>query len=152
MGDYWSRLRVRLEGVPWGCEMRDCERETIRVLEQIATREVRGRRTLTTDQCRDLCRMYEADPLYVRYVFPRDLQQALGLYGNRKRNVQMNALLISYLFRAAEGLVALNVGRKMAFGLLAMLDFDTRARALRMAGKWRRQRERERDEQEEGGR
>lgn len=96
--------------------------------------------------------MYEADPLYVRYVFPKDLQQALGLYGNRKRNVQMNALLISYLFRAAEGLVALNVGRKMAFGLLAMLDFDTRARALRMAGKWRRQRERERDEQEEGGR
>lgn len=146
MGDYWSWIRVRLEGVPRGTEMRDCERETIRVLEQIATREVRGRRTLTTEQCRDLCRIYEAEPLYCRYVFDRELQRALGRYGNRKRNVPMNALLISYLFRAAEGMLALNVGRRMAFGLLAMLDFDTRARALRLAGRWRKQREKERED------
>lgn len=96
--------------------------------------------------------MYEADPLYVRYVFSKDLQQALGRYGNRKRNVPMNALLMSYLVRAGEGLVRLNVGKKMAYGLLAMLDFDTRARALRMAGRWRREREREeRDGPKEAG-
>lgn len=100
---------------------------------------------LTESQCRDLVRMYEAEPIYVRYVFPPEFQQALGRYGNRKKNVPLNALLMSYLVRAAEGLVTLNVSRRMAFGLLAMLDFDTRARALRLAGKWRRQREKERE-------
>jgi hypothetical protein len=126
--------------------MRDCERETIDLLIQIAAGELRGRRTLTIDQCRDLARIYAADPLYVRCHFPPDLRQALLRYASRKRNVPMNSLLITYLFRAIDGMVALNVGRKMAFGLLAMLDCDVRVRALRLAGRWRRQREKERED------
>lgn len=151
MGDYWTRLRVRLAGVSGDCDMRDCERETIRLIERIATGELRGRHALTEGQCQDLCRIYEADPLYCRHAFAPEFAQALGRYANRKKNVQMNALCMTYVVRAAEGLVVLNVGKRMAYALLALLDLDVRERALRLAGKWRRQREKAKDEQEGEG-
>jgi len=122
--------------------MRDSERETICAIGQIASRERSGRLKLTVDQCKDLCRVYESDPLYSIHSISPELRIAVMRYGTRKRAVPLNALLITYLYRSAHGMgVELNVGRKMAFGLLSMLDLDVRERAFRLAGKWRRQRE-----------
>lgn len=141
MGDYWSRLQVRLEGAREVDSMRDSERETLRAIGEIASRERRGRLKLTVEQCKDLARIYEADPLYSSLALPSPLRQIVNRYAGRKRNVQMNALLITYLYRAIDGTVELNVGVKMALGLLAMLDIEERGRAAKLANKWRRQRE-----------
>jgi len=122
--------------------MRDSERETICAIGRVASREHRGRLQLTPDQCKDLARVYEADPLYAIHSISPELRIAVMRYGNRKRNVPMNALCITYLYRAVDGMVVLHVGRRMAFSLLSMLDADIKDRALRLAGKWRRERER----------
>ena len=79
--------------------------------------------------------------MYAIHSISPELRIAVMRYGDRKRSVPMNALLITYLYRAADGMVELNVGRKMAFGFLSMLDTYVRERALRLAGKWRRERE-----------
>jgi hypothetical protein len=118
------------------------ERETLQLLVAVANKEVSGRVTLTLRQCKDLYRLYEAEPLYVLWDYPLDLKETMGRYARRRRNRQMNALLITYLLRAAEGMVQLHVGRRMALGLLAMLDADVRADALVLADRWRKQRER----------
>ena len=120
--------------------MTDSEIETMRLLASVATRETRKRLTLTREQCLDIFRMYAADPLYVRYPNANGLNEALGQYRSRRRNVQMNALLITCLNRAMDDLIVLRVGRRMALGLLAMFDDEVRGRALNLAEKWLNQR------------
>lgn len=118
------------------------ERETMQILTSVAGKEVPGRVTLTIRQCKDLLRLYEADPLYSMWDYSPQLREALEKYMNRRRNRQMSALLITYLLRAAAGMVQLNVGRRMALGLLAMMNEEVRADALALADRWLKQRER----------
>lgn len=121
--------------------MTDEDYEVLDAIVGVATRETSGRLTLTGAQCRCLCRIYAADPLYAAgYQFPPELRVVVGNYANRRRNRQMNALLVTYIYRAAEDMVVLHVGRKMALGLLALLDFDVRDAAVKLADKWRRER------------
>lgn len=120
--------------------MTDEEHDVLDAVAAVASGDKSGRLTLTRDQCRCLCRMYSADPLYVQHDFPPELRVVLGRYANRRRNRQMNALLITYVYRASEDMVVLHVGRKMALGLLALLDFDVRDAAVKLADKWRRER------------
>lgn len=140
MGEYRPRNRIRLEGVPWGVTMTPSEVATVSVLSAVVSREIVGRVSLTRDQCRDICRIYEADPLYLSFTFPPEVSVAVTNYSGRRRNTQMNALLITYLLRASEGMVILEVGRRMALGLLAMFDVEVRERALKLADKWRKER------------
>lgn len=137
-----------MEGVPphigEGSSMTADERETMQLLVSVANRDVPGRVTMTARQCRDLLRLYEAEPLYSLWDYPDELRQAIYRYSDRSRNRVMNALLITYLLRGAEDMVQLNVGRRMALGLLAMLEPVIRDRALRLADRWRKQREKER--------
>lgn len=121
--------------------MTDEDYEVLDAIVAVANRDAPGRVTLTGAQCRCLCRMYAAHPLYTaHYDFPPELRMVLGQYANRRRNRQMNALLVTYAYRAAEDMVLLHVGRKMALGLLALLDFDVRDAAVKLADKWRRER------------
>lgn len=116
------------------------ERDVLDTLVQVANGESKGRVTLTKDQCIALMRLYEAEPLYSLFTTPPELTFLLERYRSRRRNVQMNALLITYLGRAADEIVKLHVGRRMALGLLAMIDLEVRQRAVALADKWRRQR------------
>lgn len=116
------------------------ERDVLDTLVQVANGESKGRVTLTRDQCISLMRLYEAEPLYSLFTTPPELGVILERYRSRRRNVQMNALLITYVGRAVDELVKLNVGRRMALGLLAMIDLEVRQRAVALADKWRRQR------------
>lgn len=120
------------------------ERETMQLLVGIVNRDVPGRVTMTYQQCRALLQLYEANPLDTLWDYPDEVRQAIYRYSDRSRNRVMNALLITYLLRGAEDMVQLNVGRRMALGLLAMLEPIVRDRALRLAERWRKQREKER--------
>lgn len=137
-----------MEGVPphigEGSSMTADERETMQLLVGIVNRDVPGRVTMTYQQCRALLQLYEANPLDTLWDYPDEVRQAIYRYSDRSRNRVMNALLITYLLRGAEDMVQLNVGRRMALGLLAMLEPIVRDRALRLAERWRKQREKER--------
>lgn len=114
------------------------ETNTVELLVDVVMGEVRGPVELTRRQCCDICRIYSMDPLYFKFDLPGEVKSLLGWYGGPRRpSKRMNALLITYLYRASEGMVRLNVGKRMALGLLGMMDMSIRDEALKLADKWR---------------
>jgi hypothetical protein len=105
----------------------------------IACRRSTGRLLLNRLHSQTMLDLYEAEPGYAHFDITSDMVNELLAFKKSRRNTKMCALLIAGLDRAARGKCMLNVGRKMALGLLVMFDCDVRRRAERLLKKWEKQ-------------
>ena len=105
----------------------------------LAERRIKGRVKLRPSDCRLLQSIYERPPGYVGFRAGPEFGQKMREFLTAKKSRRFATICWMLLDEAANDRIELNVNRRVAFGLLALLDIDMREIAQRLERKWLRE-------------